>query len=63
MIKTPPIVGVPAFLRWVCGPSSLIVCPNCLFLIKKMNFFPIKSPRKRAIKKPANERTVIYRKR
>ena len=23
----PPMVGVPAFLKWVCGPSSRTTCP------------------------------------
>lgn len=24
----PPIVGVPVFFMWLCGPSSRILCPN-----------------------------------
>ena len=31
IIKTPPMVGVPAFFRWLSGPSSLINCPTCIF--------------------------------
>ena len=26
-IISPPIVGVPAFLKWVCGPSARIGWP------------------------------------
>ena len=29
MMSAPPIVGVPAFFRWVCGPSSRTYCPIC----------------------------------
>lgn len=25
---SPPIVGVPAFFRWLLGPSSRMLCPN-----------------------------------
>src|SRR4029453_13610828 len=28
MITVPPIVGVPIFSKWVCGPSSRIRCPH-----------------------------------
>ncbi len=27
IIISPPIVGVPAFLKWVCGPSARIGWP------------------------------------
>ena len=27
MIISPPMVGVPAFLKWVCGPSARIGWP------------------------------------
>ncbi|MNJ61270.1 hypothetical protein D3C77_570500 [compost metagenome] len=28
MMTIPPIVGVPAFFWWLCGPSPRICCPN-----------------------------------
>ena len=40
MIKTPPIVGVPAFLKWSFGPSSLITWPNCFLCINSIKNFP-----------------------
>ena len=27
-MSVPPIVGVPALTRWVCGPSSRTTCPT-----------------------------------
>ena len=27
-ISTPPMVGVPALVRWLCGPSSRTRCPS-----------------------------------
>ena len=30
--RIPPIVGVPAFFKWLSGPSSLIFWPNFNFL-------------------------------
>ncbi len=32
-MSPPPIVGVPDFFKWVCGPSFLMAWPNCIFLI------------------------------
>jgi hypothetical protein len=32
IIMMPPIVGVPSFFRWVCGPSSLTYCVMLSFL-------------------------------
>ena len=28
IIIIPPIVGVPCFFKWDCGPSSLSICPT-----------------------------------
>ena len=38
IIRPPPIVGVPAFEKWLEGPSSLTTWPICLtfsFLINQ----------------------------
>ena len=34
----PPIVGVPAFVRWPCGPSSRMFWPNSRLRRNSMNF-------------------------
>ncbi len=36
----PPMVGVPAFFLWLCGPSSRISSPICFFLSHLMNIGP-----------------------
>ncbi len=28
-MSVPPIVGVPAFVWWLAGPSARICCPTC----------------------------------
>ncbi len=41
-IKSPPIVGVPAFSWWPSGPSSRMCWPNSRSRMKSMNFGPRK---------------------
>src|SRR5438445_183036 len=39
---SPPIVGVPCFVWWCCGPSSRMCWPNSLLRRNSMNFGPIR---------------------
>ena len=39
----PPIVGVPLFFKWLCGPSVRICCPNFNRLNNGMNSGPNKT--------------------
>jgi len=43
----PPMVGVPVFFRWDCGPSSLTVWPNFNLVRKGIKTGPIASVRKK----------------
>src|SRR3546814_9575596 len=48
-IIRPPMVGVPRFTKWLCGPSSRIGCPlPCRTRSQPMNFGPISRPRNRS---------------
>jgi hypothetical protein len=36
-MSAPPMVGVPAFLWCVCGPSARMTWPICLLCSRRMN--------------------------
>src|SRR5918997_637084 len=52
-ITTPPIVGVPALIRCVSGPSSRTNCPNLRVCRNSMNFDPSVTVTKNAIAAPS----------
>src|SRR3712207_189991 len=52
-ITTPPIVGVPALIRCVSGPSSRTNCPNLRVCRKSMNFDPSVTVTRNAIAAPS----------
>ena len=58
-IKIPPIVGVPSFLRCVCGPSSRTACPIFLALSQSITLLPTKSDKIAAVKIAKTERKVM----
>ena len=49
----PPIVGVPALMRCVCGPSSRTNCPNLRDCKNSMNFEPSKTVTRNATAAPS----------
>jgi hypothetical protein len=57
MISIPPIVGVPAFLKWDVGPSSLIGCPTCI----SFNFLIIHGPIIRQIRSAVSEAYIVLK--
>jgi hypothetical protein len=59
-IKTPPIVGVPSFERWLWGTSSLMLSCSCLFLRKLINFPPKKMLIINDVTPAPNDLNVIY---
>jgi len=60
IIKTPPMVGVPDFEKCDSGPSSLIDWDAPISLNFLIKYGAIKMPTKKAVKKAASERKVIY---
>src|SRR5688572_4946213 len=52
-ITTPPIVGVPALIRCVCGPSSRTNCPNFRVCKNSMNLDPSVTVTRNAIAAPS----------
>jgi hypothetical protein len=58
-IISPPIVGVPFFARWLCGPSSRIGCPfPCRIRSMRMKRGPIHRPMISAVATAAPERKL-----
>src|SRR5918997_5804022 len=52
-ITTPPIVGVPALIRCVCGPSSRTNCPNFRVCKNSINLDPSVTVTRNAIAAPS----------
>ena len=57
-IITPPMVGVPFFLRWVSGPQSRTTCPRWNFLSSAMVFGPMRSVKTSAVRSDMTARKV-----
>ena len=61
-IRTPPIVGVPAFLRWLCGPSSRTTCRARIADSLSMILGPRSKVTSSAVRNAPAVRNVTYRK-
>jgi hypothetical protein len=58
--KTPPMVGVPAFLWWLAGPSSLMYWRIWKFFISLINFGPITNHKVIEVREAKIILNVIY---
>jgi hypothetical protein len=61
-IRTPPMVGVPAFFRWLWGPSSLTTCRARMSESFRMMSGPRIMATTRAVRNAPAVRKVTYRK-
>jgi hypothetical protein len=61
-IRTPPMVGVPAFFRWLWGPSSLTTCRARISESFRMMGAPRIMDTTRAVRNAPAVRKVTYRK-
>jgi hypothetical protein len=61
MMSVPPMVGVPAFSRWLSGPSARTTCPTLSRLSHRMVIGPRKKARMRAVTTAPAARKVKYR--
>ena len=59
-INTPPIVGVPDLMRWVCGPHSRTVCVTSQRLTRRMNQPPKKRTITSEVRNAPPTRKVMY---
>ncbi len=57
-ISAPPIVGVPAFTRCVCGPSSRTDWPIFIRVSQTMTFGPTMNEMKSAVMQASTARSV-----
>ena len=58
-MRTPPIVGVPAFVLWACGPSSRMCWPICSRRSRSIIHGPRTSTRKSAVRLATAVRNVM----
>ncbi len=61
-MSTPPMVGVPPFLRWVSGPSSRTYWPIWNSRSFSMTYGPMIMPISSAVRLAKTVRKVRYRK-
>src|SRR5882724_7424146 len=61
-ISVPPIVGVPAFTRWVCGPSSRTTWPTWWYDRRSISHGPRSNDRPSAETVARMARNVRYEK-
>jgi hypothetical protein len=58
-ISAPPMVGVPAFDRWLSGPSLRIGWPACCRTSRRMNQGPSNSEISMAVSAASTVRRVM----
>ena len=63
MMMVPPMVGVPALVRWVSGPKSRTICPTFNRVSHRIVAGPRTKATSRAVTSPPADRTVTYWKR
>ena len=57
-MSTPPMVGVPPFFRWVCGPSSRTYWPKWNSRRRSMTNGPMSRPINNAVSEAKTVRKV-----
>ena len=58
-ISVPPMVGVPALTRWVCGPSLRTAWPTFSSVSLRMTQGPENSPMPSAVRLASTARSVM----
>ena len=59
-MRPPPMVGVPALVRWVSGPSSRTTCPTWCCCSLRIMSGPIRSDSPSAVTVLTTVRNVRY---
>ena len=59
-INEPPIVGVPVFTKWVCGPSVRMACPTFNSVSLRIVQGPNNRQKESAVNEAITVRKVVY---